>query len=68
MNTPSHDILEATDPQLREWLDEGSHALCAVPPKRSVAETMAIIDRALGVAPGTPWGQHVQEHMREAAE
>jgi len=68
MTTASHDILEATDPQLREWLDEGSHALCARPPKRSVAETMALIDGSLDVPPGTPWGQHEQEEQQlEAA-
>jgi len=65
--TPSHDILEATDPSFTEWLDEGSHALCAVPPKRSVAELKALIDGSLDVPPGTPWGPHAQERLQEAA-
>lgn len=60
MNTASHDILEATDPEYAERLEEGGrpHAVYAPVPKRSIAETKALIDRVLGVAPGTPWLIH----------
>lgn len=82
--TASHDILEATDPSFTEWLEEGSHALCArvskaEDPRAAGMLTTALIDCILEGREHSPLGAwreayarnlagRAQEQFQEAAE